>query len=154
MFERDPDPLLLIENVKREEAVDINQEDMYQENVFQANMFEENSYQENMFQAESNLIFDSPKNLLFYFQNDLKGRIIASKLLNHEVEITHELECAAVNYVMDMLLVETGNNLKFGQKRNEILHIVGQSMVLTFPRLKTEIFPGEDINLEHVRMFC
>lgn len=80
----------------------------------------------------------------------MKGQMLARKLLDPNTLVSHELECSAINYAMDVLYKENKNKLNFGANRNALLHIVGRSLVMTFPRLKTEIREGENVNWEHV----
>lgn len=54
---------------------------------------------------------------------------------------------------MDILYKENNNKLKFGQQKVAILHTVAQSLVETFPRLKSPIHLIENPELKHVSCF-
>lgn len=98
-------------------------------------------------------IFEAPSNLLPHFNKNLKGSFLVNKILDENTPITHELECQIVNFTMDLLLKENKGKLNFGPNKVEILHIVGQSIVRTFPRLKNAIRRNENPLWQHVREF-
>lgn len=89
-------------------------------------------------------------NLLPYFMADGLGAHLAHQLLNPAASIDDHLKRDAVNFAMDILYKENNKQLKFGQQKMAILHTVAQSLVETFPRLKTPIRLMQNPELEHV----
>lgn len=99
---------------------------------------------------EQSFIFDSAKDLSRYFFSSLKGTFLYNKANNPEVPLTHELTCEVINFTMDLLLKDNNGKLDFGREKINILHIVGQSITKTFPRLASDINNNENPNWKHV----
>lgn len=96
--------------------------------------------------------FIAPSNLMNEFKKTLKGSNIFGKIRDYNVPLTHDLECQAVNFAMDLLLQSNGGKLNFGTEKIEILHNVAKSLIITFPRLKNEIRRNENPLWQHVNI--
>lgn len=98
-------------------------------------------------------VFTMNMNLMPFFKKSFKGKFLSNKieeLQRNGGELSHDLTCKTVNFAMELLQKKNNGKLNFKSDKVEILHIVAQSLVLTFPIFKTEIREGENSLWEHV----
>lgn len=94
--------------------------------------------------------FSRVTNLTDLYYQDFNGSIIADALLDPDVEITDDMHWSAINFALDILKEENDGKLNLGVRKVDTLHKVAQSIVETFPRMKSPIRQGENKEWEHV----
>lgn len=99
-------------------------------------------------------LFTKPMNLMGFFKNSFTGNLLVNQIESVPIgeEVSHELTCKIVNFVMQKLLEICGGVLNLKRDKVDVLHNVAQSIVITFPVFKTAIRRGENWKWTHVRI--
>lgn len=101
-------------------------------------------------QEDSFLI--TPRTLINEFKQNIKGKILMNEV-NTSTKITPQLRCKIINYVLDIVTEINDQKLNFGHNKIITLKKIARSIIITFPKLKDNLLPNENQDMEFKSMY-